>query len=304
MFQCLNNLYLYPLCRCPEILKDRDLTGELKDIWGAVQAQRDRDKDGQKPTATPLYGAPAYYRYSNDAMNENMTYVEFGPNANGKPADGPPQLPPTVSAVPIAKPAPPVQPSVAFIDKPTILGKTEPTANGKPTPSNEPSKLPVATKVQSAPIATVESVDDTDAEQQPETEVILPALTTTTSASSAKASTPPDKPSHTSTKKDKLVGFLPNGCHNIFPFIKSKNGSSKKDKKAAKEVATKSAATGSPVKVAQNGTTAENGSFKTGDATKHEPFVVGNGKTKFSESNGIHSSEAEIVADKLQKIKL
>lgn len=35
-------------------------------------------------------------------------------------------------------------------------------------------------------------------------------------------------------KKEKLGGFLPNGCHNIFPFIKSKNNHSKKDGKEKK----------------------------------------------------------------------
>lgn len=37
-----------------------------------------------------------------------------------------------------------------------------------------------------------------------------------------------------SMKKEKLGGFLPNGCHNIFPFIKSKNNHSKKDGKEKK----------------------------------------------------------------------
>lgn len=37
-----------------------------------------------------------------------------------------------------------------------------------------------------------------------------------------------------SVKKEKLGGFLPNGCHNIFPFIKSKNNHSKKDGKEKK----------------------------------------------------------------------
>lgn len=45
------------------------------------------------------------------------------------------------------------------------------------------------------------------------------------------ASTPPTSTPPTSTKKEKIGGFLPNGCHNIFPFIKSKSSNSKKDKK-------------------------------------------------------------------------
>lgn len=219
-----------------------------------------------------------------------MTYVEFGPEANGKPQDGL-QLPPTVSAVPIATPAPPIQQSVS--------AKTESIANSS-KPLNAQSKLPVSTKVLSAPIATGELVDDSDGEKQPEKEPTPPTLST----SSEKSNTKSEKSSNTSTKKDKLVGFLPNGCHNIFPFIKSKNGSSKKDKKASKEATAKSAASASssPVKVVQNGNSTENGSQKSNDATKHEPFVVANGKA--GETNGIHSNEEEIVADKMQKMKL
>lgn len=279
--------------RCPEILKDRDLTGELKDIWGAVQAKRERDKDGQQPAATPLYGAPSYYRYSNE-QNGSMTYVEFGPEANGNKPDEGPHLPPTVSAVPIATPAPP---PIQLASSSNI----ESIANGAKA-SGVQSRLPVATKTMSAPIATVESVDDTDSDKQLDKEPTSPSLITPTDKSNTKS----EKSSNASTKKDKLVGFLPNGCHNIFPFIKSKNGTSKKDKKAAKDVAAaKSASAGSssPVKLVLNGNHAENGSDKSADGTKHEPFVVGNGKR--NESNGmVLSNEEKIVVDKMQKIKL
>lgn len=55
-------LYCY---RHPEILKDRDLSGELKDVWNAVQALRDKQR------------AENHY-----ATQENLVlYTEFGPES-------------------------------------------------------------------------------------------------------------------------------------------------------------------------------------------------------------------------------
>lgn len=48
------------LSRKPEILKDRDLSGELKDVWSAVQACRDKGRVDSGPT-------------------EIVVYTEFGP---------------------------------------------------------------------------------------------------------------------------------------------------------------------------------------------------------------------------------
>ncbi|XP_063701539.1 probable serine/threonine-protein kinase dyrk1 isoform X2 [Culicoides brevitarsis] len=53
------------LSRHPEILKDRDLSGELKDVWNAVQALRDKQR------------AENHY-----ATQENLVlYTEFGPES-------------------------------------------------------------------------------------------------------------------------------------------------------------------------------------------------------------------------------
>lgn len=215
--------------------------------------------------------------------------IEFGNEANGKTEDGS-GVPQTEVYLPFAIASQPESPS----------SSVDPVIN-EINASNAIIQMPTAIKVLSAPIATVESVDDTDGEKQLEKEPTLTSL----SAAPEKSINKAEKSSSTSTKKDKLVGFLPNSCHNIFPFIKSKNGSSKKDKKAAKEVAAKTAAAGSssPVKVVQNGNSSENGSPKLSDATKHESFVVGNGRG--NETNGVHSKEEEtVVVDKIQKIKL
>lgn len=49
--------------RKPEILKDRDLSGELKDVWNAVQALRDRQ------------------RAENQTQENLVLYTEFGPDS-------------------------------------------------------------------------------------------------------------------------------------------------------------------------------------------------------------------------------
>lgn len=62
MFHSLLTLFCY---RHPEILKDRDLSGELKDVWNAVQALRDKQR------------AENHY-----ATQENLVlYTEFGPES-------------------------------------------------------------------------------------------------------------------------------------------------------------------------------------------------------------------------------
>lgn len=56
--------------RDAEVLKDRDLSGELKDIWGAVQAKREREKD-----------PPANYFSPTHNPNDTI-YIEFGPETS------------------------------------------------------------------------------------------------------------------------------------------------------------------------------------------------------------------------------
>lgn len=51
---------LFICCRKPEILKDRDLAGELKDVWSAVQNFREKEKAG---------------------ISDIVVYTEFGPDS-------------------------------------------------------------------------------------------------------------------------------------------------------------------------------------------------------------------------------
>lgn len=62
VFEVASSFYIL---RHPEILKDRDLSGELKDVWNAVQALRDKQR------------AENHY-----ATQENLVlYTEFGPES-------------------------------------------------------------------------------------------------------------------------------------------------------------------------------------------------------------------------------
>lgn len=61
--------------RTPVILEDRDLTGELKDIWLTIQAKRERDK------MSTMEHLP-------NANDTNVLYEEFGPRGATVPAEG------------------------------------------------------------------------------------------------------------------------------------------------------------------------------------------------------------------------
>lgn len=82
------NPYINVNYRKPEILKDRDLSGELKDVWNAVQAVRDKEKAGIQhidsdnmvvysdfgPESAPSYEqsiASMNYNYQNQNSNMN-----------------------------------------------------------------------------------------------------------------------------------------------------------------------------------------------------------------------------------------
>lgn len=77
-------------------------------------------------------------------------------------------------------------------------------------------------------IESYETTTQTDSDPKAISEVSEGSLSPT---STPPTPTPPTSTPPTSTKKEKIGGFLPNGCHNIFPFIKSKSSNSKKDKK-------------------------------------------------------------------------
>ncbi|KAJ6641552.1 PIH1 domain-containing protein 2 [Pseudolycoriella hygida] len=241
------------LAREAEVLKDRDLSGELKDIWGAVQAQREREKDGP---GTDTTAAPSYENYL--AAQKQVTYIEFGPEFSTEQSAQVAQQPESpYQPQPIQQPIPNDEssndlnkssPSSAInLTNKSINGKSnkdkvnsnnkeaedqlDGAENSKEISSNVQSSAdskpvkPIEAEANITPNKKAKSSCDASPIKSP----TPPLNANTNSVTVNNAVTPPP-----SVKKEKLGGFLPNGCHNIFPFIKSKNNHSKKDGKEKK----------------------------------------------------------------------
>lgn len=215
--------------RDAEVLKDRDLSGELKDIWGAVQAKRLREKDS----------APSYESY---LASQNQVYIDFGP------ADVPPYQPeqqqqfnqlqnqnqnqqlqqqslPIKSSIESKNQSnsvlnlDEVDNNIAQLTVDSHQNKLNTLDNNLQATSNNRTSMH-SKEIQSAKIVT------------PSSPPPPPPLSSTMQQSSPPPPLPPSSTDSDSnkneqrqitTKKDKLSGFLPNSCHNIFPFIKTKS---------------------------------------------------------------------------------
>lgn len=229
----------------------------MKDIWGAVQAQREREKDG--PSNTDTAAAPSYENYL--AAQKQVTYIEFGPDlasANQTaPATQQSELPSQTQPS-----TQPIEQSIPNDETSNDLNKSSPTSainlanksiNGKCSKDKVNSNdTEVEDKLDGAEKSKeiLADVQTNAADSKPVKPIEAEAITTPnkktksgTDASPLKSpvnantnslsvNTPVTPPA--SMKKEKLGGFLPNGCHNIFPFIKSKNNNSKKDGKEKK----------------------------------------------------------------------
>lgn len=219
-----------------------------------MQAQREREKDGPTDTAA----APSYENYL--AAQKQVTYIEFGPEF---PPEFAPQITPNQEESPYQPPTPQSTSPQSEQPKPneqssneenesspsSAINFTSKSINGKSNKNKVNSndkevedKLDGADKYKEilTEIQTNEMVSKPD--KPIEAEAIstpnkktksgsdpssLPSVNATSNA------IPVSNPVPTSMKKEKL-GFLPNGCHNIFPFIKSKSNSSKKESKEKK----------------------------------------------------------------------
>ncbi len=241
-----------------EVLKDRDLSGELKDIWSAVQAQREREKDGP---GTDTTAAPSYENYL--AAQKQVTYIEFGPDFAAEQAAQVAQQ--NESPYQTQQSTHQIQQPIPNDESSNDLNKSSPSSainvtnksiNGKSSKDKVNSNdKEVEDKLDGAERSKeILSEVQTNADSKPVKPIEAEAITTTPNkktksgsdaASPLKTPTPLNANTNsttvnnpvtppTSMKKEKLGGFLPNGCHNIFPFIKSKNNHSKKDGKEKK----------------------------------------------------------------------
>lgn len=126
------------LSRHPEILKDRDLCGELKDVWNAVQQVRDKEKAGIQ-----------------QLEGENIiVYTEFGPESAptySQSENTAPALPPTSTETEETEQAAPLSPtpinSLEIIQTSAVSGNVEPMKDEKDSKDNkETDKVEVAPK--------------------------------------------------------------------------------------------------------------------------------------------------------------
>lgn len=177
-----------------------------------VQAKRLREKDS----------APSYESY---LASQNQVYIDFGP------ADAPPYQ--------TERETEPVKQQQQI--SPQLL----PIKNGKESKNQSNSVLNVDEVDNNIPQQIVDShqnnlnaLDNGTQQMATNNRIIIhhaikpltsppppPSATTTTTTPMITTTTDNDsnKNDRQVTKKDKLGGFLPNSCHNIFPFIKTKS---------------------------------------------------------------------------------
>lgn len=289
-----------------EVLKDRDLSGELKDIWGAVQAKRMREKDA----------APSYENY---LAQQNQIYIDFGPESSNQPAaigtdaagigtdttananelphntqsnsqlisvlnvdemDGPPMNAnhihvetnltnsETTTTSTVNSTQLPQSSGIEKTNEPNVERQSV-TSSIDNTPSTTTTDK--ANGVSASVAATVNADTQNSNNNQGTGKSIKQNASSTTTATNATSTT-------TTPKKDKLAGFLPNGCHNIFPFIKTKNSHDKNSNKDKTE------------HTAHN---AHNGTRKSCSSTKDN--------NKFIQQNNTANLECELAKIDLSK---
>lgn len=195
--------------RDAEVLKDRDLSGELKDIWGAVQAKRLREKDS----------APSYESY---LASQNQVYIDFGP------ADVPPYQPEQLTEPLIQQQQQllPVKSSKESKNQSNSVLNVDEVDNNIPqqTIDNHQNNLNALDNNLQA-ISNNRSTNQHKESQSTKVVTSPPQPPQQQQQQQPPPSTETDsnKNDRQVTKKEKLSGFLPNSCHNIFPFIKTKS---------------------------------------------------------------------------------
>lgn len=237
--QKFNNLDRIDDYRDAEVLKDRDLSGELKDIWGAIQAKRIREKD---------YSAPSYESY---LASQNQIYIDFGPEtaAQHNKTNELNQQSPEHQQQPLQQQQLPLEQHTTTTTTIASTKKTKHHTNSALTVDEVDNNISIHTDshqntlnrldtdLQSTtnnsssvhrPIIDNNDIDnkittsssqlenDSNKNERPVITVNIPITTPTTTTTAP-------------SKKEKLGGFLPNGCHNIFPFIKTKSNSQDKN---------------------------------------------------------------------------
>ncbi|XP_017053391.1 nucleolar protein dao-5 [Drosophila ficusphila] len=245
------------LVRNAVILKDRDISGELKDVWNAVQAQRDREREEQMmqqrqqqhyqnittqqmfPKSPDAARAASAGASVNEAGSPPAHLVEpllaehgnSNGNGNGNGngitlAVFAQQLDNKVASEQAEQQEPSALLEEACVDQTDAGSSANGAANVATNGSaavldNQKGAVEIEPEIKFAPTATTNGASTPTASNS----TPPPATATTTSNPSpapAPASAPvatPTPPPAAPAKKDKLGGFLPNGC--IFPRFKN-----------------------------------------------------------------------------------
>ncbi|KMY98629.1 AF4/FMR2 family member lilli [Drosophila simulans] len=230
------------LVRNAVILKDRDISGELKDVWNAVQAQRDREREEQmmqqrqqqhyqnittqqmfpkSPDATRAASAGAAVNEASSPpahLSEPLLVEQGNGNGNGitlavfaqqldnkvasEQAEQQEQSPVSEDAcVDQTDAGSSLNGSTIVLDNQPVALENEPEVKVAPPATTNGATTPASSHA--APTATATATSSPSPTPAP---VVAPVVT---------ATPPPAAPA----KKEKLGGFLPNGC--IFPRFKN-----------------------------------------------------------------------------------
>lgn len=232
--------------RQPELLLDRDLTGELKEIWLTLKSKREKDKFAAMTEETPnifyeefgpIDGQPTSIAIDN---NESPVQITLSPSQDDKPTEiiesvNPPppyeslKIHETItteinfSINPYLVPYPEQEPkinAVPDIDLPQTIESVE-TITIKAENNNSQITKPVLPN--HIDLTVTDSVNNEKLQIQSPTVVATP-ITTPTMEETSKA--PSNNQQLESIKKS--LEFFTNGCHNFFLF-KSKNSNNQHD---------------------------------------------------------------------------
>ncbi|XP_055912014.1 uncharacterized protein LOC129946027 [Eupeodes corollae] len=243
------------LIRNAVILKDRDISGELKDVWNAVQAQRDREREEQmmqqrqqqhyhNTTTQQLFPKIQSPSFDETQPQQTEQPMETSSSSNGTENNTPTELGTDSSAVVVKNDkSPELFPKTVLDESNTKVETVDCAINSAtsetpkdPLPgdiSEQISLEPALIQVNNIHNSKLCSISNTEDINKPitltngnnkkasTTEVAIPSSTTANKTPAATA--PP--------KKEKLGGFLPNGC--IFPRFKN-NKHKDKDKDNSK----------------------------------------------------------------------
>ncbi|GAB0100331.1 uncharacterized protein DMENIID0001_163560 [Sergentomyia squamirostris] len=116
------------LMRKPMVLKDRDLSGELKDVWGAVQAKRDIEREASFQEQCAAAGT---------SESNLVVYTELGPESAPNYSNNTEKITESQSAITKPQQAPRAKSPIDVDDAPNKTDGLTPIDNDNPLPPQE-----------------------------------------------------------------------------------------------------------------------------------------------------------------------